>query len=658
MRRVRLNTGLHKMQKWQALFAQLEVFNEGQDILTQEELVAFETKTGLILPTEYKKFCQVFGLGWVGESIRIFCPTSSPQYSIDNIKYTVNSSPPFVSVEEIEKNMKRSQIISLLENAFAFGDDGGAHVAFFDLKSYSESDLSCDIYWATCPDFDGNIILVGRNFFEFVRDFCLGTSSYEILPVCMWTHPVTLIHTFTSCPRAAKIDPQKQAEYFQKNEELRADLKRQEDEFNAKLNQLKANPQEAANIFSSNQDEFKVRRIAQLKNIVPIDSKQEADLLALNTDEFIDEYMTAMDRFTSTSTCLDGLFTEEFGHLHLPPDCVRDHTLSSRLSDGEDYELNLQAIQDNNPYAFFRYVKTLRGHSGSVYALTFVPNGQILVSGSSSSTIKLWDLRTYQETRTLTGHEDAVISLVTSQDGKTLISGSADTTIKLWNLSTGQTTHTLTGHTDSVICQAISPDGKYLASGSADTTIRLWDLNTHQAIHTLSGHSHTVLSVAISPDGETLASASADQTIKLWNLKTGSEIRTLEANSGLVFGVHFHSSEQMLVSIHDGDKTIKYWHWQTGEVIRTISTDVEIVSAAVSPDGTTLVGGGSDFSYLIGLWDLEIGKGITYFSGFAKYEHNECVYAVAFSPDGKMVASGSMDTTIKLWGTPLPLNIQ
>jgi len=141
-------------------------------------------------------------------------------------------------------------------------------------------------------------------------------------------------------------------------------------------------------------------------------------------------------------------------------------------------------------------------------------------------------------------------------------------------------------------------------------------------------------------------------------LDFGTEIRTLEAKCSLVFAVHFHPSGQMLASVHEQDKSVKFWHLETGQLIRTMSTEVEIVSATISPDWTTLAGGGGDTNYLIGLWDLEKVTGITYFSSGGQIDHNGCVYSVAFSPDGQTLASGSKETTVKLWGVPPPLNIE
>ena len=82
--------------------------------------------------------------------------------------------------------------------------------------------------------------------------------------------------------------------------------------------------------------------------------------------------------------------------------------------------------------------KTLSGHKWSVYSVCFSPDSQTLASGSSDTTIKLWDLITHTCIKTFHGHNWAVWSVCFSPDGKTLASGSLDDTIKLWDLAAVQ----------------------------------------------------------------------------------------------------------------------------------------------------------------------------------------------------------------------------
>ncbi|MBD1861499.1 MULTISPECIES: WD40 repeat domain-containing protein [Trichocoleus] len=120
-----------------------------------------------------------------------------------------------------------------------------------------------------------------------------------------------------------------------------------------------------------------------------------------------------------------------------------------------------------------------------------------------------------QERNRLETHNGSVYSVSFSPDGKTIASASDDNTIKLWNLQ-GQEIKSLKGHNGYVLSVSFSPDGKTIASASGDNTIKLWNLQG-QEIKSLKGHNGSVYSVSFSPDGKTIASASDDNTIKLWN---------------------------------------------------------------------------------------------------------------------------------------------
>ncbi|MBD2148407.1 hypothetical protein [Sphaerospermopsis sp. FACHB-1194] len=293
-------------------------------------------------------------------------------------------------------------------------------------------------------------------------------------------------------------------------------------------------------------------------------------------------------------------------------------------------------------------LQTLKDHFHLVISVAYSPNGQTLASGSSDSTIKLWNVNTGNLLQTLTGHSHWVYSVAYSPDGQTLASGSSDNTIKLWDVKTGNLLQTLTGHSHWVYSVAYSPDGQTLASGSDDKTIKLWNVNTGKLLQTLTGHSEWVYSVAYSPDGQTVASGSRDSTIKLWNVNTGNLLQTFEGHSHRVNSVAYSPDGQTLASGSD-DKTIKLWNVKTGNLLQTLSGHSDSVnSVTYSPDGQTLASGSYDNT--IKIWDVKTGNLLQTLPG-----HFSSVLSVAYSPDGQTLASGSGDN-IKIWQVVASIN--
>ena len=221
-------------------------------------------------------------------------------------------------------------------------------------------------------------------------------------------------------------------------------------------------------------------------------------------------------------------------------------------------------------------IKTLTGHISDVKCLAYSPNGEYIASGSAEKykytangsvdgTIKLWEVGTGECIKTLSGHTGSIYSICYSPDGAYLASGSSDGTIKLWEVESGKCVKTFDGDGDWEHAVSFSPNGKYLANGSDDKTIKLWEVESGKCIKTLTGHTERIRSVCYSPNGNRITSVSYDQTIKFWDASTGALLATTfnlkEGEEWLTYTPEgfFAGSEwatKNLVHIVDGMKTV------------------------------------------------------------------------------------------------------
>src|SRR5262245_12102110 len=313
-----------------------------------------------------------------------------------------------------------------------------------------------------------------------------------------------------------------------------------------------------------------------------------------------------------------------------------------------------------------RTIAPLEGRNKTTAAgLAFSPDGKHLaaVAGPNfADTATVWETETGKEVWTVQGKglfplNRGLLGVAFSPDGKFLAAGSEDMTVKVWDATTGRRYTPLRGHLHQVNSVAFSPDGRFLASASRDQSVKLWDMATGQEAATFTGHTHEVSGVAFSPDGRRLASASWDATVKVWNAAEEPGVRILGGHRGVVAGVAFSPEGRRLASADAGGRRdtagrvqsgeVKGWDAVTGEDLLTLKGHTgEVNGVAFSPDGKRLASGCGEVGSPgeVKLWDAESGKLLHSLRG-----HTREVTKVAFSSDGKYLASASSDQTVKLW---------
>ena len=291
----------------------------------------------------------------------------------------------------------------------------------------------------------------------------------------------------------------------------------------------------------------------------------------------------------------------------------------------------------------------LTGHGRPVYDLAFSPDDSMIASSSADGSIRVWNITNGQTIHLLQGHYFDAYSTDFNLDGSILASaGWNDQKINLWNVSTGDLIDSW--HYAFVGFRiAFSPIEKdVLAYPYWNTTI-LRNVTDGTLIHNLTGHTGMVWSVTFSPDGSLLATCSGDHSIKIWDVATGLEIKTLTGPNDHVYTISFSANNSLLVS-GGPDETIRIWDVATGALLQTHDVGYHVLTVDFSPlDPDILVSGGGVppdpiQPTPIQLWNLTNGD-VQDLTG-----HMNTVIGTAFSHDGTMIASCSVDRTIKLWG--------
>jgi WD40 repeat protein len=240
---------------------------------------------------------------------------------------------------------------------------------------------------------------------------------------------------------------------------------------------------------------------------------------------------------------------------------------------------------------------------------------------------------------TLEGHTEWVNAVAFTPDSKTLVSGSKDNTIKLWEVSSGTNTATFKAGR-SVYSVTIHPKESILAAAAGDT-IDTWDMSKGETKGRGYFGGILPLHAEYSPDGKTLASAGAGKFINLWDVATGEVANRFPVKEDVIHCLAYSPDGKMLASARQGE--VQLWDIASSKSIKSLPMPSTVFAVAFSPDSKTLATSGTDDGNII-IWDVASEKNTATLSG-----HTADIKCLAFSPDRKTLASGSSDKTIKLW---------
>ncbi|MFO0866355.1 MAG: WD40 repeat domain-containing protein, partial [Gemmataceae bacterium] len=287
----------------------------------------------------------------------------------------------------------------------------------------------------------------------------------------------------------------------------------------------------------------------------------------------------------------------------------------------------------------------LNNHSAQVTAATFSHDGSLLATADSSNKVRIWDFENKRENHVLTGPELEVRSLAFSPDGA-MLAATGDRLIHVWNVRTGESIGGA-GTRSSTATFVAEWNGR-IASNSGGLATRIWNV-AGKANPLAIPESQPVHMVAFSPDGKLLAAA-AEKTLSLWNAADGSLQATLEGPEEPITLVTFAPDGATLASASTTGVGVWIWRTSDGEPILLIPDALEgaaVQALAYHPQGKILAVGGIDWlatggsNGAISLWNLDERAEIATIA--------EGATALAFNPDGKRLASATVDFAVCLW---------
>ena len=298
---------------------------------------------------------------------------------------------------------------------------------------------------------------------------------------------------------------------------------------------------------------------------------------------------------------------------------------------------------------------TLNGHKEAIYQAIFLPDGN-LVTCSRDMSIKIWSVKEGKQFSELVGHIAPVLTIAALSNGW-LASGSQDRMIKLWDLKKRKELKTLAGHIDSVVSLKDLQTGE-LVSLSTDDTVKVWDpiAKKNNLLRTIEGHGNCCLmiSLGLSLDGHLITCSSdreskKDCFVKIFNQTSGKLIKSISTRLKSVWSMLIMSNGHIILGFKNG--SIQIIDPINGTIVRQKNrAHLGVVSALAELTNGRLASAGVSGELFTSTTEIKVWT-LPQFHLISMLDtnHKGVISSLSISPDGKLFASASRDSSVKLW---------
>jgi WD40 repeat protein/tRNA A-37 threonylcarbamoyl transferase component Bud32 len=274
--------------------------------------------------------------------------------------------------------------------------------------------------------------------------------------------------------------------------------------------------------------------------------------------------------------------------------------------------------------------------------VAFSPDGERIVTGGADGSARMWDRRTLKLLGEPLRHppEKEITGVAFTPDGRMILTGGRDGTARLWDISALLPQGTPLRLSGPVTSIAFSPDGKKILTVNQNLAL-LWDGGADRPTALALQHTALVRCASFGPDGRVILTGDEAGLVRRWDAATGQPIgAAIQQDASLVFALFSPAGKQILTGCDDN--RVRLWDADTGKVVAEPPVPgAPLQKAQFSPDGQTLViVAGSSAS----LWRVSTQTAIG-----APLRHQDLISTVVFSLDGKMIATASLDKTVRLW---------